>query len=162
MNTFNITVTPKLADAKDYEIEINDSVCSEADVLAALIEEMESDEVEGADACEGFEVVDWSDVPDWAQDFSVLEDLMPAYANSHNEIEIFEAAKEADIEFSDVDEAYNGQHDSDEDFAQEMADQLGAVDKNASWPMNCIDWEQAASELMYDYSEANGYYFRNL
>lgn len=123
---------------------------------------MESDEIEGADACEGFEVVDWSDVPEWAQDFSVLEDLMPAYANSHNDIEVFEAAKDADIQFIDVDEAYNGQHDSDEDFAQDMADQLGAVDKNATWPMTCIDWEQAASELMYDYSEANGHYFRNL
>lgn len=61
-----------------------------------------------------------------------------------------------------VAEAYAGEFQSDEDFAQDVADQLGSVDKNAVWPMTCIDWEQAASELMYDYFEVDGYYFRNL
>ena len=61
-----------------------------------------------------------------------------------------------------IEEAYAGQFDSDEDFARDMADQLGAVDKNALWPNNCIDWEYAAHELMYDYAEENGYYFRNV
>lgn len=60
-----------------------------------------------------------------------------------------------------IEDAYAGQFDSDEDFARDMADQLGSVDKNASWPNNCIDWEYAARELMYDYAEENGYYFRN-
>lgn len=43
-----------------------------------------------------------------------------------------------------------------------MADQLGAIDNSARWPQTCIDWEQAAKELRYDYSEDNGHYFRNL
>lgn len=60
-----------------------------------------------------------------------------------------------------IQEAYAGEFGSDEDFARDMADQLGSVDKNASWPNNCIDWEYAARELMYDYAEENGYYFRN-
>ena len=58
----------------------------------------------------------------------------------------------------DFEEAYQGQYDSDEDFAQE----LGEIDKSAHWPNNCIDWEYAAKELMYDYSAEDGYYFRNL
>lgn len=67
-----------------------------------------------------------------------------------------------DDDLSDFEEAYQGQYDSDEDFAREMAEQLGAIDTNASWPNNCIDWEYAAREIMYDYSESNGYYFRSL
>ena len=62
----------------------------------------------------------------------------------------------------DFEEAYAGEFRDDADFAQDMADNLGAVDNNLSWPHNCIDWEQAAHELMYDYSEHDGYYFRNL
>jgi len=59
-------------------------------------------------------------------------------------------------------EYVQGEIEDDEDFAYETAESIGAIDKNASWPQTCIDWEQAAKELMYDYSEHNGYYFRNL
>lgn len=59
-------------------------------------------------------------------------------------------------------EAYQGEFSSDEDFAQSFAEEIGAIDGNASWPNNCIDWEMAAKELMYDYAEEGGYYFRNL
>lgn len=62
----------------------------------------------------------------------------------------------------DVEEAYQGEYSSDVDFAQEMAEQLGALKDNTEWPYTCIDWEYAARELMYDYFESNGYYFRNL
>lgn len=37
-------------------------------------------------------------------------------------------------------------------YAEELADEIGAVDRNASWPTSCIDWEQAANELKQDYS----------
>lgn len=62
----------------------------------------------------------------------------------------------------EAEEAYSGNFKDDKEFAQDMAEQTGAIDKNAQWPMSCIDWEQAAKELMYDYSEDSGYYFRNL
>jgi antirestriction protein len=38
------------------------------------------------------------------------------------------------------------------DYAMELADDIGAVDNNARWPMTCIDWNQAARELRMDYS----------
>ena len=38
------------------------------------------------------------------------------------------------------------------DYAQELAEDCGMVDRNAKWPANCIDWEQAASELKHDYT----------
>ena len=37
------------------------------------------------------------------------------------------------------------------DYAMDFADQIGAVDWDAGWPANCIDWEQASSELQIDY-----------
>lgn len=60
-----------------------------------------------------------------------------------------------------IDESYSGKYESDEAFAQDMADNIGAIDHNQTWPNNYIDWERAASDLMYDYCEHGGYYFRN-
>ena len=37
-------------------------------------------------------------------------------------------------------------------YAMELADDIGAIDNNASWPLTCIDWDQAARELQMDYS----------
>lgn len=62
----------------------------------------------------------------------------------------------------DCQEAYQGQYKNDVDFAQEMAEECGSIENNPKWPYTCIDWEFAAKELMYDYFEVNGYYFRNL
>lgn len=39
------------------------------------------------------------------------------------------------------------------DYAQELAEEIGAINSDASWPNNCIDWEKAADELRVDYSE---------
>lgn len=38
-------------------------------------------------------------------------------------------------------------------YAEELANDIGAIDSKAGWPMNHIDWEAAADELKYDYSE---------
>lgn len=39
-----------------------------------------------------------------------------------------------------------------EEYARELAEDIGAINRDASWPNNCIDWKQAASELETDYS----------
>ena len=62
----------------------------------------------------------------------------------------------------EAEESYQGEYESDEDFARNMAEELGSIDKNAVWPYIRIDWEYAAKELMYDYSENSGFYFRDL
>lgn len=51
------------------------------------------------------------------------------------------------------------------DYAQELAEDIGDIDfRKLSWPLTCIDWEQAARELQYDYTGADfagvTYYFR--
>ena len=49
-------------------------------------------------------------------------------------------------------------------YAEELANDIGAVDSSASWPLNCIDWDEAASLLKQDYSSTEfygtTYYFR--
>lgn len=40
-------------------------------------------------------------------------------------------------------------------YAQQFADDIGAIDRNATWPLNCIDWDQAADELKQDYTEVD-------
>ncbi len=39
-----------------------------------------------------------------------------------------------------------------QEYAEELADDIGAIDSNATWPLTCIDWQQAARELQSDYS----------
>jgi hypothetical protein len=39
-----------------------------------------------------------------------------------------------------------------QEYAQKLADDLGAINDSASWPYTCIDWERAARELRMDYS----------
>jgi len=73
---------------------------------------------------------------------------------------VIEAAIECGIELLDIEEAYAGEFRTDIDFAYEQADSCGLIDEGATWPNNCIDWDHAASELMYDYCEHNGHYFR--
>lgn len=59
-------------------------------------------------------------------------------------------------------ESYSGQFTSDEEFARQMAEDTSEMPKDSQWPMYCIDWEYAARELMMDYMEQDGYYFRNV
>jgi hypothetical protein len=51
-----------------------------------------------------------------------------------------------------------------EDYARELAEDIGAIDKDAAWPDRHIDWEAAAQELLQDYQETDiegtTYYYR--
>lgn len=40
-----------------------------------------------------------------------------------------------------------------EQYAEEFADDIGAIDKDANWPVNHIDWKAAADDLRQDYTE---------
>lgn len=39
-----------------------------------------------------------------------------------------------------------------EDYARELAEDCGMVKDDATWPNNCIDWEEAARQLRQDYT----------
>lgn len=102
----------------------------------------------------------------WMSDdlFTAIE----ALENADHDIEMYEAFQSCfgdqdSIEqlIENADSAFQGKYDSDEDFAQQLAEDCGMVSDDAKWPYTCIDWEQAARELMYDYSGDNGYYFNS-
>ena len=40
-----------------------------------------------------------------------------------------------------------------EEYAENYADDIGAIDANATWPLNHIDWAEAADELKHDFIE---------
>lgn len=42
-----------------------------------------------------------------------------------------------------------------EEYARELAEDIGAIDRNANWPLGCIDWKQAADELKMDYTSVD-------
>jgi hypothetical protein len=38
------------------------------------------------------------------------------------------------------------------EYAMQLAEDIGAINGDATWPNNCIDWDQAAKELRMDYT----------
>jgi len=105
-----------------------------------------------------------------AIDFNNLtQEQVEAIENATYYIEVYEAYNEVMGHHTDIDELirdaddnYQGEYDSDKDFAQQLAEDIGAIDPKAGWPNNCINWEWAAQELMYDYACENGHYFRSV
>ena len=51
-----------------------------------------------------------------------------------------------------------------EDYARELADDIGAIDSRAAWPLTYIDWARAADALKQDYTGVtilgNDYWYR--
>mgnify|MGYP000272654636 CR=1 FL=1 len=113
--------------------------------------------------CEEIIVGDAEGIPreylgEWSIDSGFFE-FNEFLSSTHLEQEAVEAGLYLDIPLESLEDAYQGCWSSDEDFAEEQADSCGLLDNATSWPLNCIDWEMAARELMYDYSEHDGHYF---
>ena len=142
-----------------FEISVNASLYTEDDIrneirsLGLLIEPYDDfdDDFE-------FIVFDWGNTPDNMQDLKIIAECLENV--EYYDDDIISAGIACDVSISNIDEAYAGSFNSHEDFAEDMAEQLGLINIDASWPYTHIDWEQAASELMYDYLEHNGHYFR--
>jgi len=87
---------------------------------------------------------------------SNFEDLIKQYGE-----EVIQSAFACDINPSDIEEAYAGECNNDEDFTQQLLEDTGDMPKDFPNYI-CIDWERTAEEIMQDYSEDNHHYFRNL
>ena len=74
--------------------------------------------------------------------------------------DVIEAALECDVAVSDIEEAYQGEWQNDEDFAYDLIDSIYGKEVLDS-PVR-IDWGGTAEDIMMDYCEHNGYYFRIL
>jgi antirestriction protein len=92
------------------------------------------------------------------------EELFDWLALDENERNILEAyiAITGD-EKSTIGEAmedYQGAYSSDVDFTQQLLEDCGEIPKDLPNYI-VIDWEATARQIMWDYSEHNGLYFRN-
>lgn len=146
-----------------HTISNSDNVIDSRDVIAR-IEELESDRSDLLDALTEAQDAhnDALPAPESAKDMGVLSD----------------AVKEAQATLQEWDEGYDGKElkvlreladeasgcsdwtygemlirDSYfEDYARDLAEDIGSISKDQSWPNNCIDWEQAADQLKQDYT----------
>ena len=140
---------------QEIALTIDSSLYTDDDIREAILEKMEGSELE-----EDFELIvsDWSYTPENMQDLSILAECLED--TEYCSEDVISAGIECGVSIDNIDEAYWGSFGSDEDFAEDMAEQLGCIDKNLSWPYTCIDWDRASRDLMMDYSEHNGHYFR--
>lgn len=110
-----------------------------------------------SDYCEEHEDSDEYDarVSQWAADSGVYDDELEEIS----QLESFISEVEG---YADRDETLISE-DVWEDYVKDLAREVCSVDFN-TWPMSCIDWEQAAEELAQDYTTAEWdgttYYFR--
>lgn len=140
--------------------------CKES-LIDELIEdkgEEHEDEIKGEFMEVDYEVEDWDEVKDYdnLQDLELLQEIAEISDLDYQDWEVISAAIYLDIPVGDINEAYVGEFGSDEEFAENLAEELGYITNDVQWPYTCIDWEHAAKELMYDYSDADNHYFRNL
>lgn len=143
-------------------IPIDDSCFTSDDIKDTFLEFAENNSIEDYESIDRNDIqIDYSDLPDFLSPDN-LEDFIENYPNSsYDDMDIWKAAYNCDVEFRNIDEAYSGQFNSDQEFAQELCEQLGEIPKDLPSYIH-IDWESTAKELMYDYCESNGYYFRNM
>ena len=95
--------------------------------------------------------------------FEVLEKI----SDCGYELEILEAFADCFGKMDSIDdliekvqENYNGEFDSDEDFVEELLTENCCVPNDLPSYIY-IDWQRTARDVMMDYSSSNGYYFRN-
>jgi len=79
------------------------------------------------------------------------EDRILPYERLCDELSI-DASPDALERFGDSYEPTLIPDDEFEDYAQELAEDIGAIDDDAGWPANHIDWEAAADALRMDYT----------
>ena len=141
-------------------VTVDDACYTADDIKTAFLEIAENNSIEDIELIDNYGIeIDYSDLPTWLDEDN-LEEFFSNYPNSYYEdLDIWEAAHNCDVEFSNVDEVYSGRFASDEEFARDLCDQLGEIPKDFPSYIH-IDWEMTAKELMYDYAESNGHYFR--
>ena len=133
----------------NYEITNCEDVIDSRDVIAR-IEHLEQQAKECLERCgdESDDVHDDTSIEDW----HLFETSLPV--EEEEELKLLKAlAEEGDGATSEwSDGATLIRYSYFERYAEELADDIGAIDKNAGWPLCHIDWEAAADALKIDYT----------
>ncbi len=125
---------------------------------AADVDEILCSDIEGlpkffyASNCDSFSMTEWAA---YQEDRAAYPDLDEDVITSY-----FENCGVSPL--SDVEEAYQGEFNSDEDFAEDYIDSTGML-SNMEESLQCyFDTERFARDMMYDYFAVGGHYFRNI
>jgi antirestriction protein len=124
---------------------------------SSLVDEILCADVEGlahhfyASNCDSFGMDEWLEFLAEKNGTHLSDEVIGAY---------FENCGASSL--SDVEEAYQGEYNSDEDFAVQLLEDTGELDPSSLLGAY-FDYEKFARDLMMcDYFESNGHYFRNL
>jgi len=88
------------------------------------------------------------------------KDTLRELLNQYEEDIIYKYLEEG-YSLDDMQEAYQGQYSSDEDFVQQLLEDIGSVPSDLPHYVY-IDWTRTACDVMIDYFEIDGHYFRQL
>ena len=163
MRTKEISNTDDMIDSRDVIARI-EALTEERDALMEAVSEAEEEQAKiiTADAKADREH------PETASDTISDEahDAIQAVADAHDalsdwqadsdglELKALEALQE-EAEGYSPDWKYGASLIADsyfEDYARELAEDIGAIKDDVAWPCTCIDWEKAADELRQDYT----------
>jgi len=75
-------------------------------------------------------------------------------------VEAYLELGKGDDDLSDFEESYQGKWQSDEDFVQNLLEETDLLPNNLPAYIY-IDWGRTAHDVMMDYSEEGGHYFRD-
>lgn len=121
------------------QISNSDEIIDSRDVterigeLESLISDCEAAATESGDDA----TAENAEYDEWRAELKALKDFAEEFENYAPDFRYGEAA---------IRDSYF------EEYAEQLADDIGAIDKRANWPLNCIDWEKAARELQQDYT----------
>ena len=102
---------------------------------------------------EGDRYVDFETCVDCGNNFcEVCEDCMATNVDD-------DFCKRCAEEITGFTEEDSGAYRDDEDFAQQLLEDIGDIPRNFPFYIH-IDWEATARDIMMDYCEHNGHYFR--
>jgi hypothetical protein len=132
------------------EISSSDDIIDSRDVIKR-IEELESDLESQHDDDKEAGLTNVTDFDEWLGDTAENDDHL--YQDEARELLSLRALAEQCEGYGDWRHGETLIRDSYfQTYAEQFADDIGAIDRNANWPISCIDWKKAAEELQMDYT----------
>lgn len=132
--------------------DLEEALCKIRGKICALIDS----EDEAREFCDEFSV-------DYAIEFDPEDPEADEYEELVNWLDLMEQAEQYSGE-----SFRNTQLINDNkwvEYAQQLAEDISGVSRDAEWPFNCVDWEAAAEQLKQDYTsisvDGNTFWVRN-
>jgi len=154
-----------------------DNIIDSRDIIAELnefesdVSSLQDDIEEAADLINELEIeqdeLNWNNEHDTTRIAEIadeIEEHEAVIANAEAEISELEAEFQPLVALAEEAKNYSPDwkygvaliaDDYFEDYAYELAGDIGAVNSEMSWPCDCIDWSKAADALKMDYTSVN-------